>query len=490
MGEVVSGKRICMACRVAVLSRYNRDPICAACARAAREASGIVPTWVWDSAPLRTALARVDLAAFAALVRRSSRLSLEALGAVVGEGWSKPRMSMIENGRRDTLYDIRKLLAFVDSVGMPRTALAPLILGEPDATLDDDDVAVWWGVNAMDMSRRVFTGLTGGLAMAAVLPVPERVDLAHVRYLQTALTRLHDQDDVLGGGGVLAQCLRLFARARRMLDESDYTATVGRQLLVVTADLGIKSAWSAYDAEDQGLARRLYERSALLVDSAGDAAQRAYLNANLVQQSTCLARRTGRKDLAREALRFAERAEDAARDQPSPTLRALVSLRRGLAHAQVGDEAAYRSAITAARRELDRGPHEADTLRTRFVRPSEITLYEALGRAQLGGGAQAVRLHEAVLADTTRSPRDQAYFRALSAGNLVAAGDTEQAISHGLTALSGLGSSLMSVRVLRELRPVREAVGATGTGATGAGAAGATEFRERFDAAARALRAA
>ncbi len=96
----------------------------------------------------------------------------------------------------------------------------------------------------------------------------------------------------------------------------------------------------------------------------------------------------------------------------------------------------------------------------------------------LGDLVQATRLHEAVLDDTARSPRDQAYYRALLAGNLVAAGDPEQAISHGLMILPTLGSPLISVRVLRELRPVRKAAGATA----------AAEFCERFDAAARALR--
>lgn len=39
---------------------------------------------------------------------------------------------------------IRKLLAFANAVGMLRKALAPLILGQPDATLDSDgDVALW-----------------------------------------------------------------------------------------------------------------------------------------------------------------------------------------------------------------------------------------------------------------------------------------------------------------------------------------------------------
>ncbi len=357
-----------------------------------------MPAWVWDSAPLRAVLARVDLAAFAVLVRSASRLSLERLGALVADGWSAALMSMIEHGRRDTLYDIRKLLVFVDAIGMPRTALAPLILGDPDATLDGEDIVARWGVDTVDLSRRGFATLTAGLGMAAVLPVPERVDLAHVRYLQGALVRLRDQDDIVGGGGVLPQCLRLFAQARRMLDESDYTAAVGRELLVVAADLGIKSAWSAYDADNQALARRLYEQSALLVDSAGDGAQRAYLYANMVQQSTCLVRYTGRKDLAREALRFADRAEDAACHEPSPALHALVSLRRALAHAQLGDEGAFRSAITTARRVLDRGPHEADnTLRTRFVRHSDHRI-----RGAGPSAARRVRPHDSILVTHTR----------------------------------------------------------------------------------------
>jgi hypothetical protein len=264
-----------------------------------------------------------------------------------------------------------------------------------------------------------------------------------------------------------------------MLDKSDYTAAIGRELLVVTADLGIDSAWLAYDANNQPLARRLYGEAALLAHSAGDSAQCAYLYANMVQQGTCLARYTGRQDYAREALRFSDRATEAARYEPSPALHALISLRQALAHAQLDDDVAFRSAITTARRELDRGPHDSDSMRTKFVSHSEITGYEAMARAQLGAPAQATRLYHAVLDDTARSPRDQAYYRALLAGTLVQAGDVDQAISHGLTVLPDLGTTLTSVRVLRELRPVREA----------AGAAGAAEFCDRFDTAARALSA-
>src|SRR5262245_61741606 len=76
------------------------------------------------------------------------------------------------------------------------------------------------------------------------------------------------------GGAVLPEALRYFERARRMLDESDYTEAVGRELLIVTADLGIESAWFAHDADNQPLARRLYEEAALLAESGGDSRQR------------------------------------------------------------------------------------------------------------------------------------------------------------------------------------------------------------------------
>ncbi len=55
MGKAVAGTRVCVGCRVTVLSRYNPDSLCGPCARIAREVSGVVPVWVWDSAPLRAA---------------------------------------------------------------------------------------------------------------------------------------------------------------------------------------------------------------------------------------------------------------------------------------------------------------------------------------------------------------------------------------------------------------------------------------------------
>lgn len=477
MSRTGAGERVCLACRATVLSRYNLD-LCSVCERASRNSAGIAPTWLWDSVPMRAALARVDLAAFVAIFRAAAGLSQAALGNLI-EGWSQSTVSLVERGLRDTVYDVRKLLAFVDTVGMPRAALLPLILGQPDAILEGDDTVALLGADPVNLDRRLFTTLAAGLAAAAVLPVPARVDRAHVRYLKASLARLSTQDHTVGGGTLLPQALRYFAHARRMLDESDYSATIGRELLVVTADLGIYSAWFAYDANNQPLARQLYGEAALMADSAGDSAQCVCVYANMAQQCTHLAFVTGRQGLAREALRFTDRAADAARYEPSPALHALISLRRSLAHAQLGDEVAFRSAITTARREVDRGPHETDPTWTKFVRHSEITVYEATAKAQLGASVHAARLYQSALDDTARSPRDLANCRASLAGTLVQTGDLDQAISHGLMIVPDLGTTLTSGRVLQRLRPVREAAGAAGA---------AAEFCDRFDAAARALR--
>jgi hypothetical protein len=146
-----AGERVCLACRVTVLSRYNPDPLCSVCERASRNSAGIVPTWLWDSGPMRAALARVDLAAFVAIFRAAAGLSQTELGNLI-DGWSQSLVSLTERGLRDTLYDIRKLLAFADTVGMPRTALLPLVLGQSDAILESDNSVALRGVDAVDMT--------------------------------------------------------------------------------------------------------------------------------------------------------------------------------------------------------------------------------------------------------------------------------------------------------------------------------------------------
>ncbi|WP_329260820.1 helix-turn-helix domain-containing protein [Actinoallomurus sp. NBC_01490] len=434
---------------------------------------------------MRRALARLDVGAVVAIMRAATGLSQLDFANIV-EGWSQSTVSLIERGRRDTLYDVRELLRFADTVGMPREALLPLILGDPDAILGKDSGSKL--AEGLEVDRRSFNAMAAGLTVGVALPfipVPTRVDAAHVRYLRACLDQIRSRYRDAGGGAALEEALRHFARARAMLDESDYTTSIGRQLLVVTAELGEAAGWAAYDRNDQKLARQLYGEAELLAGSAEDAVVAVHVYTNLAQQSTYLARVTGRRGIARESLRFASRAAELARHEPSPRLHALIALRQALAHAELGDEIAFRSQITTARRELERGSHAADPAWAMFVSDSEITGYEALGyeaisRVQQVNNGRATALYRAVLDDPDRSTCDKAYYRARLADALLNDGDISLAITEGAVILPSMtGGQMTSARSLAELRPLRAA----------AEQASAEEFCVRFDAAVRALAA-
>jgi transcriptional regulator with XRE-family HTH domain len=86
---------------------------------------------------MRQALARTDMAAFLAVLRGAAGISQMELANLV-EGWSQSTVSTIERNERRTLYDIQELLRLADAVDMPRAALLPLIMGEPEVTCNAD----------------------------------------------------------------------------------------------------------------------------------------------------------------------------------------------------------------------------------------------------------------------------------------------------------------------------------------------------------------
>jgi hypothetical protein len=391
--------------------------------------------------------------------------------------------------RRQSLYDIRELLRVADAVDMPREALLPLVLGRPDVTLVAADGtrvgAEKAGAAAVD--RRSFHGLAAGVALGGIAPgaaAPDRVDMAHVRYLRAGLGRLRTGYQDVGGGAVLAEARGLFFRAKSMLDDSDYTGSVGRELLVVAAEIGEVAGWAAYDQDDARLSRRLYTEAEQLASASDNAEVSMHAYTNMAQLSTHIARSTGQRGPAREALRFLDRAAEVVRHEPSPKLHALVALRASDAYAELGDERACLAALAKVRRELDRGPHPADPAWAAFVTPAEATGFEASGYeavARVRGLTcdRASRLYRAVLDDSGGSRRDRTYYRSRLARSLLADGDRTQAIHEGLSVLPDLGERIVSTRVLNELRPVRAA----------AEKAAAEEFCARFDAAAKALAA-
>jgi transcriptional regulator with XRE-family HTH domain len=459
--------RVCPACRKTRLSRYNPDPLCAPCTRAARTTPALAergaPTWLWDSRPMRDALARVDLAAAVTVFRAAAGLSQHELADITG--WSQSSLSLFESGHRDTLYDVRALLRFADAVDMPREALLPVVLGTasaalPDAWLADVPTAADGMLEdaSVDVDRRGFGGLVAGTVAALALPevpVPARVTASHIRYLRTCADSLWKRDQAVGGAALLRQALRQWQRARRMLDASSYSETAGSQLLGVAGDLAVCAGWLAFDAANVPLARRMYSEALLLAGGAGVPGLTAQVLAQSSMLSTYVARSGGANGLAREGLRLADQAASAAQHEHMPRLQALIQLRRANAASLLGDEPVFRSAISHARRELDRGSTDGDPEWVRFVDESEIATQEATGHQNLGDPATASVFHRLSLDEPGLSRRNRVCGQAQLAAALAESGDTSGAVSEAMNVLPELSGGVTSIRTLNHLRPVR-----------------------------------
>ena len=238
-----------------------------------------------------------------------------------------------------------------------------------------------------------------------------------------------------------------------MLDHSGYTAIVGAELQAATSELAACAGFAAYDAGYHPLARTPLTEAALL--AAGDPLLSARAYGLLALQSNAFAvANTGR---AREALRFLDMAETAARHEPSPRIHALIWMRRATASGMLRDDVTIRLAIANARRELDRGDHPSDPQWAGFVDGTEVTAHEAMARLNQGKPAAAAVLFREVLRDPALPPRNRALYTAQLAASLQGAGDRAEALGAGLEVLAALEGAVRSARVLRELRPIRQA---------------------------------
>ena len=264
-----------------------------------------------------------------------------------------------------------------------------------------------------------------------------------------------------------------------MLDESDYSETIGRDLLQVSGKLAVCAGWLAFDAANVPLARQLYSEALLLAGSASD----PILSAHVLEKSSMLASyvaRTGAsRGVAREGVRLADQAAEAARHESMPRLHALIALRRANAVSLLGDKPAFRSAVTRARNELDRGAGADDPAWIKFVDEFEIRGQEAMGHMNLGASGTSAVLHQESLQEPNLPPRNRACAKAQLAASLASSGDLAGAVSEGMTVLPALAGGVTSIRTLNELRPVRSAAQETGD----------EEFCARFDAVERTLTA-
>jgi transcriptional regulator with XRE-family HTH domain len=442
--------------------------------KAAREMPS-QPTWLFDSPLLRRVLAEVNLPAVPAIVRAACGVSQRDIAAMAD--WSQPTLSYYERGVRDGMYDIRTALQFADAVGMPRAALLPLVFADADAGLA---AGAGDGTSMELLSRRGLGGLAAVASLSTALPAmtaPRRVSGSHIRYWHACADTLYARDRSVGGTVLLPLAIQQWRRARLAARDPGRGEMAG-QLLAAAGELALCTGWIAMDGGQLPLARPLYEEARELVGGSGDTMLGVHVLTNQSMLYAELARTGPSREPARQALRLAFQAQDEGRYLPVPRLHALIALRHASAASLLGDKAPFQAAITQARRELDRGPHDKKPPEwLRFVDDAEITGVEARGWLNLGDYDKSALLYRQVLASAL-SPRNRASYGAGLAGALLKQGARRDAVTVAMDVLSALEGGVTSMRCLSRLRLVRQAA---------ANVTGAEEFCARFDAIERVL---
>lgn len=346
----------CPACRTGLVQRG--EPLCPPCAKAAGEVAPC-PAWALDSPLLRRALADANVPAVLAITRAACGLSQQDMADLAG--WSRAAQSYYERGRRESVYDIRVLLQFADAAGMPRRYLLALVLEDPDAAANG---AAGQAVNP----GRGFPGAPG----------------AQIRYWQASTDVLYERGRRVGNEAMLGPGLLLWRQARAACTPP--AGWPGPGLLATAAGAGLFAVAAALDSGNLAVARQLCETVAELADGARDPVLSVQVLLSVSRLRAETARSGGSREPARQSLHLARQAAEEARYQPVPQLHALIATRQATAAALLGDQPAFTTAISRARRDLTRPLQDAGLPVPSWLRcfgAADVEAAEAEGLAAL-----------------------------------------------------------------------------------------------------------
>lgn len=163
-----------------------------------------------------------------------------------------------------------------------------------------------------------------------------KVSAAVAQAVEDTVTCAQRLDDQQGGGAAFTFVTSQFTAVSRMLRRDSYDAAVGRRLLASLARFAQTAGFMAHEAECDGEAQRWYLVGLRAAHTAGDRPFAASILALMSNQAALLGK-------VRESFQLADAADEAARDT-HPSVQALVTARRTLAHAGAGDHSGLQRA--------------------------------------------------------------------------------------------------------------------------------------------------
>lgn len=268
--------------------------------------------------------------------------------------------------------------------------------------------------------------------------------------LHVVIGRLVAVDTDRGADDLADLALCTFTQAQQRL--ATHNTTVTRDLYAAVAELGEVAGWLCYDADRPEESRRVSVEALLTARLAGDRGMEQFLVGHLSMLDLYQHR-------AGEALRLADMALES---EPVGRAAAMFHLRRGRALADLGTDREALAELSRARSMLGDSVRDGTADWSWWLHTAEMTLHESLAHSAVGHHAHAVDLaHRALAGLPARQSRDQAVYRGLLLGPLVAAGawaDVEQLVLELLPVVGRLESA----RVRRRLRQIAERIDRAG----------------------------
>ena len=316
-----------------------------------------------------------------------------------------------------------------------------------------------------EVRRREFVTGSGGIAAAALLSdMPRsRVGMADVRRARASLAELYEVDHRRGGIPAQARARDLDQQITHTLNTRSCTASVGKALQTLAAELAAHRAWFAYDGASGGQLASARAAAAEAI-TAAQLVDDPLIQIRALNSLSLIAVEAGQTWEARSAV---ERAYSLARQAGAgATVHLVVALREANAATHAGDLAVARRALSRAVSYQGRADRDTDVPRwARFAGPVEVQYATAAWYRAATQPKRAVPfLRSAVAGLGGGYTRNTAWYRARLAQTLLETNEVEEACVEMGGVLDGCGQ-VSSQRLRRRLGDFARAAAHTGAAA-------------------------
>ncbi|MEU1815118.1 hypothetical protein ABZ543_07965 [Streptomyces roseifaciens] len=328
----------------------------------------------------------------------------------------------------------------------------------PGVTVESGLLLTQRGSSGVD--RRAFVNSIGAAAAAIVPAAPAHlrpltppgrggaIGTAQLLELREGLRSLYHLDDAYGGCDVRSLATRHLRRVRRVLNNSKFPETIGRQLQLLAGETAEHCGWLHYDAEDQDEARRYWGEALTTATMLRDANLELLVFASMSLQAVYEGR-------PRDGLDLARAAQERATKLGSPVLQSIIAVREARALTLMTDARTGSKRLAEAMRLMEHSDRGRPTPAwAAFHGAAELDYAQGLLYAEQGHHHAASQFLRAALDHQDRSyGRNRALYRLTLAQNLIHDDEVDEAAAYAVESMEHL-EEVESGRVMRMLTKV------------------------------------